>query len=79
MVYHGRIERGRIVLDEPLALPDGTEVELRALQPSAAKSESEGAGKTLYDRLSNVIGTAEGLPGDAALNHDHYLYGLPRK
>ena len=34
---------------------------------------------TLLERLRSVVGKAKGLPPDAAVNHDHYLYGLPRK
>lgn len=29
--------------------------------------------------LLQVAGTAEGLPPDLAGNHDHYLYGTPRR
>jgi len=31
------------------------------------------------DFLIRVAGSAEGLPPDLAANHDHYLYGLPRR
>ena len=34
---------------------------------------------SLYDRLRSAVGKAHGLPEDAAHDHDHYLYGLPRK
>ena len=34
---------------------------------------------TILERLRSVVGKAKGLPPDAALNHDHYLYGLPRQ
>ena len=33
----------------------------------------------MAERLARVIGKAKGLPPDASLNHDHYLYGLPKK
>lgn len=33
---------------------------------------------TFYDRYKDFIGAAE-LPEDAAENHDHYLYGTPKK
>ena len=29
--------------------------------------------------LMQVAGTVEGLPVDLAENHDHYLYGTPRR
>lgn len=31
------------------------------------------------DFLLRLAGTAEGLPPDLAENHDHYLYGMPRR
>ena len=31
------------------------------------------------NHYKNVIGAVADLPPDAALNHDHYLYGLPKK
>jgi hypothetical protein len=31
------------------------------------------------DFLLRVAGTAGDLPPDLARNHDHYLYGLPRR
>ena len=40
----------------------------------AARAD-EGTG----DFLLRLAGTAEGLPPDLAENHDHYLYGMPRR
>jgi hypothetical protein len=34
---------------------------------------------TLYETLKDFAGQAEGLPPDAAVNLDHYLYGLPKR
>ena len=42
-------------------------------------ASEDDAGPTLAERLAGVIGKAKGLPSDASLNHDHYLYGLPKK
>ncbi|HEX4085983.1 MAG TPA: hypothetical protein VHY22_13800 [Chthoniobacteraceae bacterium] len=30
-------------------------------------------------RLMRFAGAVKGLPSDMALNHDHYLHGLPKK
>ena len=70
MSFHGHIENGIVVLDEPLTVPDGTtvRVEVIALAP-----------KTLADRFKNVIGTGVDLPEDLAKNHDHYLHGTPKQ
>ncbi len=71
MTYRGHVENGIVVLDDPVALPDGAPVQVDLL--------SEEAGTSLYDRLKSVIGKAQGLPPDAAQNVDHYLYGQPKQ
>lgn len=75
MSFEGHIENGRIVLDEPAQLPEGAKVRVEVLHDSAATTEN----RTLYERLKPFVGILEGLPEDAALNHDHYLYGSPKK
>ena len=35
--------------------------------------------ESLGDFVRRVAGTAEGLPPDLAENHDHYLYGTPKR
>ena len=35
--------------------------------------------ESLGDFVLRVAGTAEGLPPDLAENHDHYLYGRPKR
>ncbi len=78
MTYRGHVKNGVIVLDEPADLAEGTAV---VVYPDNGKPEADdGEGiPTLYEQLKNVIGKAKGLPPDAARNHDHYLYGLPKK
>ena len=73
MTYRGRVKNGVIVLDDPASLPEGTEV---AIQPLDADEEQV---PTIYERYEAFIGIAEGLPSDASINHDHYLYGAPKK
>jgi hypothetical protein len=31
------------------------------------------------EALSSLAGTVEGLPADYAVNHDHYLHGVPKR
>jgi hypothetical protein len=73
----GHVENGAIVLDDPVALPDGAAVriELAAESPQA----DEDSGPSFTERFASVIGKARSLPQDAAENHDHYLYGVPKK
>jgi hypothetical protein len=77
MTYHGHIKNGAVVLDDPVNLPEGAEVRVDLVPEVQPQNEDEGP--TLYERLKDVIGQAKGLPPDAALNHDHYLHGRPKK
>jgi hypothetical protein len=74
MLLEGHVEDGRIVVDDPANLPDGTKVRLQVVA-----TVPPGELPTLYERLKPIIGIAKHLPDDAAHNHDHYLYGAPKK
>ncbi len=78
MVYRGRVENGLIQLEGSVTLPEGIEVRVETV-PSTPGGESERRGLSLYERLRPIIGAAKGLPPDASVNVDHYLYGHPKK
>ncbi len=40
---------------------------------------SKGHSPTILDILRPFIGKIKGLPRDFAVNHDHYLYGVPKR
>jgi len=70
MTLEGRVENGAIVLEPPAPLPEGARVRIEIL----ARPEP-----TLFDRIGHLAGKAKHLPPDAAEEHDHYLYGTPKK
>ncbi len=72
MTYRGHIENGTVVLDDPVVLVEGSEVEIVVQAPKHAA-------RTLHERLQAHIGMANGLPSDGSANLDHYLYGAPKK
>ncbi len=72
MSYRGRVRNGVIVLEPPATLPEGVEVEV-------VPADDGRAGPTWAEVFEDVAGRAEGLPADASINHDHYLYGTPKK
>ena len=72
MSFEGTIVNGNIVLDEPTSLPEGTRVEI--LAKVAAEPPAN-----LAALLLRHAGKAQGLPPDAATQHDHYLYGTPKR
>ncbi len=78
MVYRGHVENGMVRLDDSPALPEGAAVEVRLLSGVTPQAE---AGKipSIYERLKHFVGKVEGLPPDASVNLDHYLYGLPKQ
>ena len=71
MVYHGHIKDGRVVLDEPAILPEGAAVSVSVVE----QASQDGPLASLLD----LAGAAKGLPADASVNHDHYLYGTPKR
>lgn len=75
MAYKGHVENGVIVLDEPADLQEGAEVAVEVVQSSIQTKPRP----TFRERYTAVIGKADGLPEDAAENHDHYLYGAAKK
>lgn len=72
MTYRGHVKSGQIVLDEPVELPEGSAVNVELVQTISSQP-------TIWDKLLKLAGTVEGLPADLAENHDHYLYGTPKK
>ena len=67
------------IIDELTKLkPD----ELKLVKQKLAELEATGsyAPKTGWGAaLAEIVGTAEDLPADLSINHDHYLYGTPKR
>jgi hypothetical protein len=76
MVYRGIVKKGVIVVEDGGGLPEGTEVRI---EPIVREKSPAVEGPTLAEQFRNVIGTVPELPSDMAENHDHYLYGTPKK
>jgi hypothetical protein len=77
MVVHGRVKNGRIELDGGVSLPERASVEISVR--GASTSGADHAARSLYDRLKPFIGAVKDLPADMSVNHDHYLYGTPKR
>ena len=76
MTFEGRIHEGAVVFDQPVALPEGTRVRV---EPVAAPVSTVGEPRSLLDILGDVVGAIDDLPEDFAAQHDHYLYGTPKR
>jgi hypothetical protein len=70
MTYKGHIKNGTVVLDQPVILPEGAEVNVDLVAAPAPIP--------LAESLKGVIGKATGLPPDASSQKRHYLYGHPK-
>lgn len=79
MVYRGHVEKGVVVLDDSAVLPEGLAVRIEPLEVAEKTSSLDKDGQTLGQKLLKHAGKSVGLPADLAVNHDHYLYGTPRK
>ncbi len=79
MVYRGHVKGGVVVFDSPVTLPDGAEVRVELLPAEAEGPLLDEQGRTLGQKLMKYAGRAVGLPEDAAGQHDHYLYGTPKR
>jgi hypothetical protein len=67
---------GGVVLDAPVSLPNGTEVEIATVVGEVSAPISR---PTWAEVFRDVIGQAEGLPEDFSTNHDHYIHGSPKR
>ena len=94
MSFTATIENKMIKLPPGVDLPDGTEVRIEPLkaerQPTFGEDIKEFIGivkdepdtpprKTIAERYRGIIGAVKDGPTDLADNHDHYLYGLPKR
>jgi hypothetical protein len=77
VTYRGKYSKGTVILPRGVDIPEGAEVEVTPVAPPNGGSQQEGP--TLYETLKPFIGSLDGLPSDLAENHDHYLYGTPKK
>jgi hypothetical protein len=88
MGLRGRVKNGVVVLSNGSKLPEGAVVEValvskkqikKAPATKVARKPRAARRKSLGERLASVIGIAKGLPPDMSVNHDHYLYGVPKR
>lgn len=79
MLLRGTIQNGQVVLDEPLSIPEGTQVRVSVVEPSSPPPPVGPRRQTLQERLLVHAGTVPGLPEDFAENHDHYVHGTPKR
>jgi len=80
MTYQGHVENGAVVLDEPVTLPDGAKVEVAIVKDTPPPHDGKSFAEWVVD-LANSIPEEDvkQMPTDGSVNHDHYLYGAPKR
>jgi hypothetical protein len=75
MTLTGYVKNGAIVVEKSVPFPEGARVRIEWVEAE----EEPHSGVPFRERYASVIGKAVGLPADASLNVDHYLYGAPKR
>jgi len=82
MTYQGKVQAGVVVLTDGVTLPEGTEVTVEPC-PATATSSAAQPQPTIWEKMADLARWVEtqpcDLPEDLAINHDHYLHGLPKQ
>ena len=80
MTYQGHIENGTVVLDTPVALPEGAKVEVALLETTGEPPKRKPIWEIAME-LANSIPEEDvrQMPTDGSINHDHYLYGTRKR
>lgn len=76
MEYSGKVQGNTVILDGTPNLPDGTPVRVVVLLDTDGPRNGS---PCLSEVLLSFAGQVHGLPDDMSENHDHYLYGVPKR
>ena len=76
MSFTATVENDTIKLPPGVHLPNGTKV---TVEPEPEKRTEGDETQSLYESLKPFIGCINTGLGDLADNHDHYLYGTPKR
>ena len=75
--FNAHFDGRHICPDEPVSLPENVPLRI-TVDDSVAPSVNGNGPLDLFDRLEAESGLIDG-PADWAAEHDHYLYGAPKK
>jgi hypothetical protein len=82
MTYQGVVQNGVILIEGGVRLPEGAEVQIELSEKNSTPLEADNV-PTIGQKLAELARWAEtqdsDLPEDLAVNHDHYLHGLPKR
>jgi hypothetical protein len=79
MTYRGRVKNGVVVPEAGACLREGMDVRIVPVAETENAVEDAGEIRQLRDGLLSFSGVIKEGPSDLSRNHDHYLYGTPRR
>lgn len=79
MVIHAIYENGVFRPTEPVDLPENVSVKVVVDEVSCADSSASTAPLSRLAALAKEYPANSKLPSDLAQQHDHYLYGTPKR
>lgn len=82
MTIKGHFDGKVFVPDEPVNLPPNQRVvfHVEVIEPESKQSPDEAPPqKSVFDWIAENVVDDPSLPTDLAHQHDHYLYGTPKK
>jgi len=81
MTAYGQIRDGKVELDSDSALPEGVRVRIVVLNAVPQREAPRRSIAAMFGDLTADVPSEEwdNFPSDGALNHDHYLYGTPKR
>ena len=76
----GTVENGVVKLPPGAGLADGTTVRVEVVtETTVPTGEDPDEGRSFYEVFEQFVGCVKDGPSDLAVNHDHYLYGTPKR
>lgn len=79
MIYFGRVKDGKVVPEPGVHLVEGAIVRIEPVEAptNGAPQGADSADDAVY-RLGELA-VDDGGPPDVAAQHDHYIYGTPKR
>jgi predicted DNA-binding antitoxin AbrB/MazE fold protein len=74
MVVHGTYKNGIVQLDEKVDLTEGQRVAVDLRELPVPEGET-----TVWQELAKLSGILKSGRRDGSVNHDHYIYGTPKR
>ena len=82
MSIEGQVKNGVVLLPEGVTLAEGSVVRVEPVPQRAEVATPAGSPRSILSRLADIAGqfpVNPDLPTDLAAQHDHYLYGTPKR